>query len=126
LLIEKLEADMAKLRGGREDIDKKEQLFQKELSKINNDNTLLKENLRDIYESLLSIAFPDQNDSEKTFEQILDHLTDIVESHQNMMKNHQTIAKENQSLKQENQQTRNENSGLRVEFDKLRHEKAKR
>ena len=63
--------------------------------------------MRDIYESLLSIAFPDQNDSEKTFEQILDHLTDVVESHINIQKNHHALVKENNSLKQENQIAKN-------------------
>lgn len=98
---------MSKLRGGREEIDKKEQFYQKEITKLNNDNTLLKENLRDIYESLLSIAFPDQNDSEKTFEQILDHLTDVVESHRSIHKNHQALVKENNNLKQEIQVSKN-------------------
>lgn len=52
-----------KVRGGREEGDRKEQALQRELAKLSNDNALLKENLRDIYESLLSITFPDQNDS---------------------------------------------------------------
>jgi hypothetical protein len=96
-----------KVRGGREENDRKEQQLQREVTKLTNDNNLLKENLRDIYESLLSIAFPDQNDSEKTFEQILDHLTDTIQANQSMLKNHQALMKENMMLKQETQHSRN-------------------
>jgi hypothetical protein len=67
LFTERIESELVKVRGGREEADRKEQQLQREVGKLSNDNTLLKENLRDIYESLLSIAFPDQNDSEKTF-----------------------------------------------------------
>jgi len=40
---------------------------QSTIAKLNKDNQLVKTNLREIYEELLNIVYPDQNDTEKTF-----------------------------------------------------------
>jgi chromosome segregation ATPase len=130
LFAERLEGELVKVRGGREEGERKEQQLQREATKLANDNSLLKENLRDIYESLLSIAFPDQNDSEKTFEQILDHLTDTLQNHNALQAHLHTANRDAHALKQEVlslktelhslKQEGHQQSALRGEVDRLK------
>ena len=58
---------MGELRRRKEEAEQREVAGQGMIGKLNKDNQLVKTNLREIYEELLTIVYPDQNDSEKTF-----------------------------------------------------------
>ena len=60
--------------------------------------------------------YPDQNDSEKTFEQIIEHLVETLEAHRSLLKDSQDIIKELTLIKQENQSYKSEVAYLRQEM----------
>ena len=72
--LERLEFEMSELRKKRDEAEQKENVGQSTIAKLSKDNQLVKTNLRQIYEELLNIVYPDQNDTEKTFEEIMDQL----------------------------------------------------
>lgn len=55
--------ESADIRKHKQEYDQKEVNYQNMINKLTKDNELVRSNLRQIYEELLSIAFPDQNDS---------------------------------------------------------------
>ena len=73
------------------------------IGKLNNDNQLVKTNLREVYEELLTLVFPDQNDSERTFEEIMDQLAESLDHYRRLHEENPHIAKEVTLLRQENQ-----------------------
>ena len=54
---------MGELRRRKEEAEQREVAGQGMIGKLNKDNQLVKTNLREIYEELLTIVYPDQNDS---------------------------------------------------------------
>jgi uncharacterized protein (DUF3084 family) len=60
---EKVEYEVTDLRRKKEDAELREVNLQNTISKLNKDNQLVKTNLRDVYEELLSLVFPDHDDS---------------------------------------------------------------
>ena len=60
------------------------------------------------YEELLNLVYPDQNDSEKTFEQIIDQLAETLHQERVLAKKHEELAKEVTLLKQESHSYKSE------------------
>lgn len=122
LQYDKVEFEMGELKKKKEDLEQKESMNQSMISKLSKDNQLVKTNLREVYEELLNLVYPDQNDSEKTFEQIMDQLAETLHQHSTAIKQHQDMAKEVTLLKQETQSYKSELVYLKHENESIKKE----